>query len=29
MERPGGGDGAVKQEAMSPVMNGNITNGYR
>ena len=29
MERPGGGDRAVKQEAMSPVMNGSITNGYR
>ena len=29
VERPGGGPGAVKQEAMSPLMNGNLTNGFR
>ncbi|KAL2043114.1 hypothetical protein N7G274_004174 [Stereocaulon virgatum] len=29
VERPGGGDGTVKQEATNPVMNGNMTNGYR
>ena len=29
IDRPAGAEGTVKQEAMSPVMNGNMTNGYR
>lgn len=29
VDRPAGAEGAVKQEAMSPVMNGNMTNGFR
>ena len=29
METPGDVEGTIKQEAMSPVMNGNLTNGYR
>ena len=28
VDRPAGAEGSVKQEAVSPIMNGNITNGY-
>ncbi|KAK4697595.1 hypothetical protein P7C71_g505, partial [Lecanoromycetidae sp. Uapishka_2] len=29
VDRPAGAEGAVKQENMSPIMNGNMTNGFR